>query len=90
MAYRIASLFFALTLRFNRKEHKMIRTDIAKELRRYTGKGTIKASEVAGFLGDKNVSRVKSKYLRGLEAIGGRAYLIPEVAERLKENCIIK
>lgn len=68
----------------------MVRTDIAKELRRYTGKGTIKATEVAAFLGDKNVSRVKRKYLAGLEAIGGRAYLIPEVAERLKEHCELK
>lgn len=68
----------------------MIRTDIAKELRHYTGKGTIKAAEVAAFLGDSNVSRVKRKYLSGLEAIGGRAYLIPEVAERLKEHCQMK
>lgn len=68
----------------------MIRTDIAKELRRYTGKGTIKAKEVADFLGDSNISRVKRKYLTGLEAIGGRAYLITDVAERLKENCITK
>ena len=29
----------------------MIKTDIAKELRRYTGKGTIRAKELAGFLG---------------------------------------
>lgn len=28
--------------------------------------------------------------LSGLEAIGGRAYLIPEVAERLKEQCVLK
>lgn len=68
----------------------MIRSDIAKELRLYTGRGTIKAKEVAGFLGDKNVTRVKDKYLRGLEAIGGTAYLIPEVAERLKEQCELK
>lgn len=68
----------------------MIRTDIAKELRRYTGAGTIRAKELAGFLGEKNVSRVKQKYLSGLEAIGGRAYLITEVAERLKEHCQTK
>lgn len=68
----------------------MIYTDIAKELRRFTGKGTIRASEVASFLGDKNISRVKRKYLSGLEAIGGRAYLIPEVAERLKAQCVLK
>lgn len=68
----------------------MIRTDIAKELRRYTGAGTIRAKELAGFLGEKNVSRVKQKYLSGLEAIGGRAYLITDVAERLKEHCQMK
>ena len=68
----------------------MIRTDIAKELRRFTGKGTIRAKELAEFVGDKNVSRVTGKYLRGLEAIGGRAYLITDVAERLKEACVIK
>lgn len=68
----------------------MIRTDIAKELRRYTGAGTIRAKELAGFLGEKNISRVKRKYLSGLEAIGGRAYLITDVAERLKEHCVMK
>ena len=68
----------------------MIRTDIAKELRRYTGRGTIRAKEVATFLGDKNVSRVRAKYLSGLEAIGGTAYLITDVAERLKESCQTK
>ena len=68
----------------------MICTDIAKELRRFTGKGTIKAGEVAKFVGDKNVHRVRQKYLIGLEAIGGRAYLITDVAARLKENCVMK
>lgn len=68
----------------------MIRTDIAKELRRYTGAGTIRANQLAGFLGVKNVSRVREKYLKGLEAIGGRAYLITDVAERLKADCQTK
>lgn len=68
----------------------MIKTDISKELRRFTGKGTIKAKELAVFLGDKNVSRVRQKYLSGLEAIGGRAYLITDVSERLKEQCVLK
>lgn len=68
----------------------MIRTDIAKELRHFTGRGTIRAKELAGFLGVKNVSRVREKYLKGLEAIGGRAYLITDVADRLKDNCITK
>lgn len=68
----------------------MNRTDIAKELRRYTGAGTIRANQLAGFLGVKNVSRVREKYLKGLEAIGGTAFLITDVAERLKENCTKK
>ena len=68
----------------------MIRTDIAKELRRFTGAGVIRASKLTRFLGEKNVSRVKQKYLVGLEAIGGRAYLITDVAERLKEHCQMK
>lgn len=68
----------------------MIRTDIAKELRRYTGAGTIRANQLAGFLGVKNVSRVREKYLKGLEAIGGTAYLITDVADRLKADCITK
>ena len=65
----------------------MIRTDITKALRRYTGRETITAKEVAEFLCEKNVYRVKQKYLTGLEAIGGRVYLITEVAERMKERC---
>ena len=68
----------------------MIRTDIAKELRRYTGAGTIRANQLAVFLGLKNVSRVREKYLKGLEAIGGTAYLITDVADRLKADCQTK
>lgn len=68
----------------------MIRTDIAAELRRHTGRGTIRASELAAFLGDKNVSRVRNRYLKGLEAIDGKMYLVPEVADRLKEACVMK
>ena len=73
-----------------RKIEKDAISTVADVLREYTGKGTIRASEVAGFLGDSNVSRVKAKYLSGLEAIGGRAYLITDVAERLKEHCVMK
>ena len=68
----------------------MTRTDIAKELRRYTGRGTIRAKELAGFLGDSNIDRVKRKYLSELETIGGRAYLITDVAESLKQHCVMK
>ena len=60
----------------------MTRSTIADELRRFTGKGLITNSELSRFLGDKNLTRVKAKYLDGLERIG-RGYLITEVAERL-------
>ena len=63
---------------------------IADALRFATGGETIRAKDVAAFLGDKNVYRVKQKYLTGLEAIGGRVYLITEVAERLKEQCVLQ
>lgn len=65
----------------------MTRTDIAQELRRYCGRGLIRASEVSGFVGDSNVTRVKRKYLHDLEAIDGKMYLVTEVAERLKATC---
>ena len=68
----------------------MIRTDITKALRRFTGGETITAKELSAFLKEKNVYRVKQKYLVGLEAIGGRVYLITEVAERLKEKCVLQ
>lgn len=65
----------------------MTRTEIAQELRRYCGRGLIKASEVSGFIGDSNVTRVKRRYLYDLEAVNGKMYLVTEVAERLKEAC---
>lgn len=68
----------------------MTRTDIAKSLRRYCGRETIRLKEIAGFIGDSNLDRVKKKYCAGLEAISGRMYLVTEVAERMKETCEIK
>lgn len=70
----------------------MTRTSIAQELRRFTGAGMISVTELAAFLGEKNNSRVKAKYLADdpdsdipiMETIG-KKYLIPEVAIRLKE-----
>lgn len=64
----------------------MTKTEIAKELRRFTGKGLVTATELSQFVGDKNSHRVKVKFLMGLERIG-KGYLITEVAERLKAHC---
>lgn len=63
----------------------MTRTDIANELRRYTGAGMITPKQLAAFIGVKSVWRVSEKYLSGLEHVGNR-YLITEVAERIKNE----
>lgn len=72
----------------------MTRSEIAKELRRFTGSGTISLTQLAAFLGQKNAYRVKQRYLMDdpdsqqpvIEAIGGTRYLITDVAIRLKES----
>ena len=64
----------------------MTRTEIAKDLRQFTGAGVITPKQLAAYLGVKTVWRVSEKYLKDLEHIGNR-YLITEVAARLKERC---
>lgn len=66
----------------------MTRTEIAADLRRHTGGGMITAKQLAEWLGLKQSQRVADLYLRGLEHIGQR-YLITEVAQRLKESCVL-
>ena len=69
------------------------RTAIAKELRAFTKSGTVGVSQLAAFLGRSDQHKVKKKYLSEdpdsdvpvLSAIGGRRYLISEVAVRLEE-----
>lgn len=64
----------------------MTRTDITRALERFTGSPFIKTGDLCRYLGDKNHSRVKRKYLQGLECLPGKLYLCSEVASRLKEN----
>ena len=64
----------------------MNRTEIAADLRRFTGGGMITAKQLADFMGLKKAERVAELYLRGLERIGHR-YFVTDVAKRLKENC---
>lgn len=66
----------------------MNRTEIAADLRKFTGGGMITASQLAAYMGLKKTQRVAEKYLRGLERVGNR-YWIPEVAKRLKEETTI-
>ena len=64
----------------------MTRTAITENLRHHVhGAGVITASELAAFLGLKNVSRVRAEYLDGLEHIKGR-YFIADVAKRLQKE----
>lgn len=66
----------------------MTRTDISAELRRVTeGQAFITVTQLARALGEKNTSRVKTKYLEGLESVNGKYYLITEVADALKRSC---
>lgn len=64
----------------------MTRTEMYNLLRQHAhGAATITAPEVAGFLGYKNVSRVRAEYLDGLDRINGR-YFIADVAKRLQQE----
>lgn len=45
----------------------MTRTEIAKDLRQFTGAGVITPKQLAAYLGVKTIWRVREKYLDGLE-----------------------
>ena len=49
------------------------------------GNPLIKITKICEFLGDSNQTRVKYRYLMGLEKIG-RCYFIPDVAAALRER----
>ena len=64
----------------------MTRTALYDALRRHVnGAGTITPTQLAGFLGYKNISRVRAEYLDGLEHINNR-YFIADVAKRLQKE----
>lgn len=76
----------------------MTRTDIAKELRRYTGKGTIKAAELGRFLGNRNDLTVKGSDTMGRTITTARWIPDPkqtqlakiEIPEELKPQKVIE
>ena len=72
------------------ERRKMTQTEIRKALERFTGSPFIKSSELAVYVKDKNISRVKQRYLTGLECLPGKLYLCSEVAGRIKESCRIE
>lgn len=61
----------------------MKKAELVKELRSYTGAGVITATKLTRFLGQKNVDRIKKKFLSDLHPVVGKAYFISEVAEEL-------
>lgn len=63
----------------------MTKTEIRKALERATGSPFIKASQLAKYVGDKNVQRVRRKYLIHCQCLPGKLYLIEEVAEYMAE-----
>lgn len=63
----------------------MNRTQIVDELRALSGGGLITAKEVGMYVRDKNTTRVREKYLKGLESIRGK-YSVIDVSRRLQKE----
>lgn len=71
----------------------MTASEIAADMKSFVGAGVIYTAELARYLGYKATWRVAEKYLRDdpesrvpvIRAIGGRKYLIKEVAVRVHE-----
>lgn len=57
-----------------------------KKARWVADPGTITVTQLSCFMQQKNKSRVKEKYLDGLERISGKYYLIDDVAQSLMEK----
>lgn len=66
----------------------MTRNDISGALRTVTGgQAFITAGQLAKAMGRADQKKVKDAYLKDLEAVDGKYYLIIEVAKVLKERC---
>ena len=63
----------------------MNRSEIAKDLRQFTGSGMITRKQLAEYLGVKSTWRVSETYLKGLTHDKHR-YFITEVAARIWER----
>ena len=66
----------------------MTRNDITYALRQVTGgQALITLAQLTKALGRADPQKVKREYLADLEAVGGKYFLIREVAGVLKEKC---
>lgn len=61
----------------------MTKSELVADMRRFTGAGLINATQLARYLGKKNVDRERQKYLKGLRPVASKSYYIPEVAESI-------
>lgn len=61
----------------------MTKSELVADMRRYTGAGLINATQLARYLGKKNVDRERQKYLKGLRPVVGKYYFIPEVVDSI-------
>lgn len=63
----------------------MTARDIENDMKKSVGGASfITPGELARYLGEKNTSRVRDKYLAGLSKIEGtKKYFIPEVAKQI-------
>ena len=64
----------------------MTKTELVADLRRFTGAGVITATQLARYLGKKNVDRERQKFLKGLHPVVSKSYYIPEVAESIMKG----
>lgn len=66
----------------------MTRNDICTELiKAADGQVFITCAQLSRALGISHQEKVKKEYLKGLEAINGKYFLIREVADVIKKKC---
>lgn len=64
----------------------MTKTEIAKDMKAFCGGSFITTTAFCRYMGLKSREKAKSKYLEGLERVGGAGYFVNDVAERIMER----
>ena len=65
----------------------MVKSDLVRDMKSFThGASFISVTELTKYLGQRNITRVKTKYLTELQPVAGKKYFIPEVAEKVMEK----
>ncbi len=67
----------------------MVKQEIVRRFEKETrGQAFVTAAQFAGLMGMKDQGYAKRTYLKGLEAVDGKYYFIPDVAKKLMERCV--